>query len=252
MTAYPSEFSWLPTGTVLVGEYGSRAHGTGNENSDRDFHAIRVEPRAFVTGLSQFDSIRHSSAKEGHKSGPDDLDTTVYGLRKWATLAAAGNPNMYVLLHLPKYEVLNDVGRMLLNHRHLFASKAAAPKFLGYLDSQKKAMLGERGARVQRPELVAKHSFDTKFGYHMVKLGLQGLELIRTGQITIPFDGEQLTTLRGIRAGEYTLDDVVGMSDELTAQIRAAAETSNLPDQPDYTAINRLLNNMYETSWAQE
>lgn len=247
----PADFSWLPNGTCLVGEYGSRAHGTDNADSDRDFHAIRVEPRDYVTGISTFDSERHSTAAEGTKSTRDDIDTTVYGLRKWAALAAAGNPNMYTLLHLPVYELLDDIGRMLLNSRDLFISKDAAHKFIGYLRPQKAAMLGERGARVQRPALVEQHSFDTKFGYHAVKLGLQGRELLSEGRLTIPFEGDDLALLRGIRAGKFTLEEVCDMTDELAADIETiAAEGTDLPEHADYAAINRLLNDMYEAAWA--
>jgi predicted nucleotidyltransferase len=248
---FPSDFSWLPEGTALVGEYGSRAHGTDNPESDRDFHALLVEPREFVTGLSTFTNLRHSTAGAGQKSSRDDFDTTVYAIRKWARDAAAGNPNMFVLLHLPRYEYLNDVGQMLLDQRRLFVSKQAAAKFIGYLTSQKKALLGERGARVQRPDLVAKHLYDIKFAYHMVKVGLQGLELMRHGRLTIPFEGDDLTVLRGIRAGEYTLDDVIGMADNLVMQINAATEHSRIvPDRPNYDAINALLDDMYRAAWA--
>jgi len=249
----PADFSWLPTGTCLVGEYGSRAHGTANADSDRDFHAIRVEPREFITGLSHFDSQRHSTAASGAKSSRDDTDTTVYGLRKWAGLAAAGNPNMYVLLHLPRYELLDDKGQMLLDGRDLFVSKQAAPKFIGYLRSQKAALLGERGARVQRPDIVAKHKYDTKFAYHAVKLGLQGRQLLTDGQLTIPFTGADLALLRGIRAGNYTLEDVCDMTDNLAADIhRLATGNTTFPERPDMPAINRLLNRMYEAEWAAQ
>ncbi|WIE81138.1 nucleotidyltransferase domain-containing protein [Curtobacterium sp. MCSS17_016] len=249
-TPFPAGFDWLPEGTALLGEYGSRAHGTDNPESDRDFHAIRVEPPRFVTGLERFDNLRHNTAGNG-RSAADDLDTVVYGLRNWAAVAAAGNPNSYVLLHLPKYEYVSDVGQMLLDNRHLFVSKLAASKYIGYLDSQVQAMLGNRGARVQRPHLIERFGWDVKFGYHAVRVGLQGLELMRSGKITLPFEGEDLEALVGIREGRFTRDDVVKMANGLIVHIRAAAEHSRVvPDKPDYDKIHTLLHDMYQASWA--
>lgn len=251
MTApFPPGFDWLPDGTALLGEYGSRAHGTDNAESDRDFQAIRVEPPRFVTGLERFENLRHNTAGSG-RSAADDLDTVVYGLRQWAQVAATGNPNSYVLLHLPKYEYVNEVGQMLLDNRHLFVSKRAASKYIGYLDSQVQAMLGHRGARVQRPYLVERWGWDVKFGYHAVRVGLQGLELMRRGRLTLPFAGEDLEALVGIREGRFTRGEVVTMAEGLIVHIRAAAAASRVvPDEPDYGRIHALLHDMYEASWA--
>ena len=244
------DFTWLPTGTCLVGEYGSRAHGTANEDSDRDFHGIRVEPRQFITGLSSFDHVRHSTAVQGQPSGPDDIDTTVYGLRKWALLAADGNPNVHMLPNLPEHIVRTDIGQMLLDGYPLFVTRRVIPKFHGYLGSQRHALLGERGPRVHRPELVARHSFDTKFAYHMVKVGLQGVELVRDGHMTIPFTGETRQVLLDIRAGKYALDDVLDMAADIDDELTREGAKADIPDDPDWDAINRLLNNLYEASWA--
>ncbi len=251
MTApFPSDFSWLPEGTVLVGEYGSRAHGTDNAESDRDFHAIRVEPPRFVTGLERFENLRHNTAGKG-RSAADDLDTVVFGLRQWTQVAATGNPNSYVLLHLPKYEYVNDVGQMLLDNRHLFVSKRAASKYIGYLDSQMQAMLGKRGARVQRPHLIERFGWDVKFGYHAVRVGLQGLQLMRTGELTLPFEGRELDVLIDIREGRVSRHDVVSMAEGLIVHIRVAAwANKDIPDEPDYGKIHTLLHDMYEASWA--
>ncbi|MGW8431506.1 nucleotidyltransferase domain-containing protein [Curtobacterium citreum] len=250
LAPFPTGFDWLPDGTALLGEYGSRAHGTANAESDRDFHAIRVEPPRFVTGLERFENLRHNTAGNG-RSSADDLDTVVFGLRQWTQVAATGNPNSYVLLHLPEYEYVSEVGQMLLDNRDLFVSKRAASKYIGYLDSQMQAMLGNRGARVQRPHLVERFGWDVKFGYHAVRVGLQGLQLMQTGRLTLPFDGGELDMLLDIREGRVSRDDVVTICEHLIGNIRLAAwANTDIPDGPDYGRIHTLLHDMYEASWA--
>ena len=65
-------------------------------------------------------------------------------------------------------------------------SRLAASRYLGYLRGQKAAMTGEPGAHTNRPELVAVHGYDTKYAMHALRLGLQGIELLSTGRITLP------------------------------------------------------------------
>jgi hypothetical protein len=50
---------------------------------------------------------------------------------------------------------------------------------------------------------VAMHG-NTKFAYHMVRLGVQGVELLSTGRITLPMPQPWLTELRALRRGERT------------------------------------------------
>lgn len=241
--------TWPPAGTILLGEYGSRAHGTDTEDSDSDLAGVFAEPRRFVTGLDRFENTRRSTAGEHNKSSKDDVDIFIYGLRNFVALVSAGNPNVYPLLWLPKYLTLAPAGELLAANRDLFLSQHVPHRFLGYLTSQKLAMLGERGAKVHRPDLVAEHGFDVKFGYHTVRLGLQGLELMQTGALALPITGERLTLLRGIRAGKYTLDDVLVMADGLIADIERELETTDIPGYVDRDAVNTLLDDVYDLAW---
>lgn len=57
---------------------------------------------------------------------------------------------------------------------------------------------------VQRPELVERFGYDTKFAMHAVRLGLQGVEYVETGKITLPSPDAQL--LQAIRSGAFAID----------------------------------------------
>ena len=73
----------------------------------------------------------------------------IYSGRNWCRLALAGNPTVLLALFGPDEEVVfrNEVGVELVDNAHRFVSKLAAARFLGYLQSQKSAMLGEAPTR---------------------------------------------------------------------------------------------------------
>ena len=95
---------------------------------------------------------------------------------------------MLLVLFVPDEEVVfrNEAGAELARNAHRFVSRLAAGRFLGYLKAQKAAMTGQAGAHTNRPELVAVHGYDTKYAMHALRLGLQGIELLTTGRITLP------------------------------------------------------------------
>jgi hypothetical protein len=109
-----------------------------------------------------------------------------------------------LVLFVPDEEVVyrNEVGAELVDNAHPFVSRLDAERFLGYLNAQKAAMTGETGAHTNRPELVAVDGYDIKYAMHALRLGLQGVELLTTGRITLPVPEPHRTYLRSIRRGE--------------------------------------------------
>ena len=75
----------------------------------------------------------------------------------------------------------NEAGAELVANAHRFVSARAAARFLGYLRGQEARISGHSS----RPELVAAHGFDTKHAMRAMRLGLQGVELLATGRITL-------------------------------------------------------------------
>jgi hypothetical protein len=93
-----------------------------------------------------------------------------------------------LVLFVPDSEVVyrDQAGAELTANAHRFVSRLAACRYLGYLTAQKAAMTRQAGAHTNRPELVAVHGYDTKYAMHALRLGLQGIELLTTGRITLP------------------------------------------------------------------
>ena len=101
-----------------------------------------------------------------------------------------------------------------------------------------------------RPELIAAYGWDVKFGAHMVRLGLQGAELMETGRITLPVPEPDRTWLRELRAGQHTMAEALERAEECDRRIAGLMETSPLPEDPDYEAADAWLISAYRRAWA--
>lgn len=246
--------------TILRVQVGSGLHGTNVlEQDDRDEMGVCIEPPSCVIGLEKFEQYqdrRHADGSrigDGERSGPGDLDLVIYSLRKWSKLAADGNPTVLLLLFAPPQEwvVCNSAGMDLQQAKDLFLSKQCGERFLGYLHAQKERMLGLRSPHTNRPELIEVYGFDTKFAYHAVRLGLQGVELLSTGHITLPIPGDDRQWLRDLRVGKYTKEEALDRVDDLQDELRRLMLKVDLPDRPDYDKLNAFLTSTYQEWWSQ-
>lgn len=247
---------WIAeNGMILRVLVGSGVHGTAiGGQDDIDEMGVCIEPPGTVTGLRRFEHYTYRTQPEGVCSGPGDLDLVVYGLRKYARLAAQGNPTVLLPLFVGDEHIayVNDLGRELRAKAHLFVSKQAGDRFKGYLHSQRQGLMGLRsgGTRNQgRADIRAKYGFDVKFAMHMVRLGLQGVELLSTGRITLPIPEPGLTWCRELRRGEHSKEEALERAEHLEARIDALMLTSTLPEKPDYAAIDMWLESAHRRHW---
>lgn len=236
---------------LLSGEYGSRAYGTNTVESDRDVVRVFVEKPKYITGTYSQKVAQYSTAEEGQRSTRVDEDTAEYGLQKFAALCAQGNPSVLAVLFLGGYDYMSDLGEKLIHHRSLFVSKDSGKRFGGYMVSQRMAMTGERNKRTNRPELVHTYGYDTKFAYHVIRLGMLGNELMNTGKIKLPMRDEDVEILMKIRAGKYSKDEVLEMSKKLETELDQAIKESILPDHADRDAISKLMHEIYMEAWGE-
>ena len=235
---------------ILRGVVGSTAHGTAIVGQDdRDEMGVFIEPPDYVCGLKKVEQYIYRDQPEGVRSQPGDLDLTIYSLRKFCRLAAQGNPSVLVLLWLPAYTVKTELGARLLGLRKAFVSQEAGKRFLGYLVSQKRALKGERTKKVSRPELVEKYGFDTKFAMHALRLGLEGIEYLEFGRLTLPAPGQRLAKLRAVRGGEVSLSETLQMIED--AETRLREQVCTCERVADFEAINSFLCDAHFTRWGR-
>jgi hypothetical protein len=167
-------------------------------------------------------------------------------------LALKGHPTVFLLLFVPDELTLveADLGLRLRQLRPAILSKRAGRGYLGYLRGQKERLLGTRGQkRVNRPELVEAHGFDTKYAMHALRLGYQGLELLQTGRVTLPMPEPERSRVMSVRRGECSFDEVVKEIGEVEQRLEAALEETALPDSPDEDAVNAFLVDAYRQAW---
>ena len=242
--------------TILLGLVGSTVHGvTVDSADDRDEMGICIEPPAYVAGLKVFHQWVYRTRPEGARSGPGDIDRTVFSLRKWCRLALAGNPTVMLLLHVPDDQcaVLEEPGRVLRANRQWFASRRAGRAYLGYMERQRDRMTGERGQmRVNRPELIAAHGYDTKYAGHVLRLGYQGIEFLETGRLTLPMPSRERARVLDVRNGRVSFEDVLAEADALRRRLELLLDESPLPERPDLDGVNALLSEAYPAWWRRQ
>ncbi len=259
-------------GMILRTQVGSGVHGTGlSGQDDRDEMGICLEPPQFVTGLARvpngiagenpsvpFEQYERHTVwdKPGglaNRSSAGDLDVVIYSARKWARLALGGNPTVLLVLFTPDHDTMhrNATGAELVENAHRFVSRQAADRFLGYLRAQKGAMTGEVGAHTNRPELVAVHGYDTKYAMHALRLGLQGVELLTTGAISLPVPQPARDYLRAVRRGEVALHEVVGAVADAEAELERLRDASTLAAEPDRRWVDDWLHRSHEAYWSR-
>ena len=235
----------LPHGTILLVEVGSTAHGTGLPGGeDQDETAIVIESPGQVLGLDPRGpaTIMQRTQPEGVKSGPGDIDRTLHPLRRFLYLASTGNPSVLMSMWAPVLEATAE-GLELRGLGDLFVGRHVIPRYRGYMQSQALRLLGVGGARHgrrgggPREHLNEAVGYDTKYAMHCARLGFQGLELLRTGRLIFPIQGEPAEWLLAVRRGEVAFAEWWSRSLELDAELEALAEDDSIPAEPDRRAI---------------
>lgn len=243
------------TNLILESEVGSRIHGISIEGTDdRDLMGVCVEPPGYVIGLRHFEQWVSRDKPEGVRSEAGDTDRVVYSLRKYMSLALKGNPTILLLLFAPPASLTKStsMGRSLQDLAGSIISKQVASPFLGYMKAQHERLLGIRGQkRVHRPELEEKHGYDTKYASHIIRLGLQGVELLCRGFLTLPMTPADRAVIMSVRTGEMSLNDMLTLSGQLRVAIQDMERISSLRDEPDFDAVNTWLVNVYRRVWQE-
>jgi uncharacterized protein len=229
---------------------GSELHGAKVKNTDDlDIYGVYLEPPEIAMGLDRVEHCVWSTAGDERRNGPDDIDVCLYSLRKWAGLAAKGNPTALHFLFATNYAPDASYWEMVLANREVFLSRMAAEQFRGFADSQIRRLQGiGTGKKGQRHEYIGVHGYDVKAAMHVIRLLQEGVELMRSGTITLPRPEREL--LVTIRTGEYgSLERVLDFAKKLFSELEAAEKKSGLPEIVDRERISKLVSEVYLRFW---
>jgi predicted nucleotidyltransferase len=230
---------------------GSELHGAKvKDTDDLDIYGVYLEPPELVLGLDKLDFYVWSTAGNERRNGPDDIDVCLYSLRKWAGLAAKGNPTALHFLFSSNYSPKLEPWEAILKNREVFLSRQAAPQFRGFAESQVRRLQGiGTGKKGQRHELIGVHGYDIKAAMHVIRLLNEGIELMRSGTITLPRPEKEL--LITIRTGNYgSLERVLNLANTLFSELEDAEAKSGLPEKVDRARISAFVSETYLRFWS--
>jgi uncharacterized protein len=229
--------------TILLGYRGSIAHGTYEPNTEPGSIDDKDAMGICVPDLEHYFALRHFGSRGTVEIMDDPWDIVLYEARKAITLLAKANPNILSLLWLPDdlYIHIEPAGRLLIEARHLFATKASYKPLVGYAHGQLQKM--ESGAYQgymgeKRRRLVEQHGYDTKNAAHLIRILRMGIDFLRTGELQVQrHDADELLE---IKHGAWSLKQVKATAAFLFGVAEEAHGASPLPEQPDRDTINRL------------
>ena len=228
---------------------------------DRDEMAVYVEPPEYLLGLgapartaAACSASSIMSSGRSQRARARGRATSICRLQPAQVPQARlqGRPTILLLLFVPPEMVLVEtgLGTELRELRPALLSRRAGRGYLGYLSAQKERRLGVRGQkRVNRPELIAAHGFDTKYAMHAARLGYQGLELLETGHLTLPMPEPERSRVMAIRTGERSFDETITEIEEVEKRLGEAIERTALPAEPDRARVDRFLVDAYRRAW---
>ncbi len=230
---------------------GSALHGAKVEGyDDLDVYGCYVEPPQRILGILTMEHFCWSSGSQAEKNTAKDVDVTMYSLHRWAELMMKGNPAilhyLYAINQNERIGIWND---LILPHREALLSKKSAKQYLGFANSQRMRLTGERGMgrHGQRPDLIEKFGFDTKFAMHYLRLLFECRELLQDRHLTLPRPEKDL--LIAVRSGKYTQTEVFAMGEDLRAEADALLDNSRLPDVPDIHLLSQIVADAYQKQW---
>ena len=239
-----------PEGIIHMFIGGSELHGAKvGATDDLDIYGVFLDPPPVVLGLETRKHFVWSTATDDRRNGPEDVDLTLYSLRRWAQLAAKGNATALHFLFADATASSDGLWQMVQMQREFFLSKRSAEQFLGFAGNQLRRITGEkgRGAKGRRPEYEGAFGYDTKAAMHCLRLYLECIELMRFGTITLP--RPERDYLIAARSGEWTLEKFLREADRLNREAEVATQASSLPETVDLGAISRLIAKVYLTAW---
>jgi len=134
------------------------------------------------------------------------------------------------------HHVKNILGKYF-DKEHMAVGDIKIP--LGVLNKKALSIINKRFANMShRKELIRKHGYDTKFGSHLIRLILEGIELLQTGDLIFPLKEKDL--ILDIKNGKYKLNELLHIFYSLEHDIEISKEKSDLPKKPNFEYINNF------------
>jgi uncharacterized protein len=247
---------WLPQNVHYCVITGSVSYGVSSDTSDMDvvgfcippkediFPHLRGEIPGFGNQKQRFDVWQQHHILD--KRYNQEYDFTIYSIVKFFQLAMENNPNIVDILFTPQRCVLysSEVGQMVRDNRKLFLHKGSYHKFRGYAYSMlHKIGTKSNSSNPKRAKDIETYGIDTKFSYHLVRLALEGEQILLEHDLDLERNRE---VLKSIRRGEWSEEKLRNWFNEKENHLEELYNKSNLKHSADEEEIKGLLLNCLE------
>lgn len=200
---------------------GSRAFGLDDEKSDTDLRGIYLPPAHLH--WSMYGVPEQLENKENEEC--------YWELQKFLLLALKANPNVLECLNTPLIEFKNPIADELLAIKNVFLSKLVYQTYNGYVMSQFKKL---------EQDLRSTGGIRWKHAMHLIRLLLQGIEILKTGELNVKIEANRDKLLL-IKRGELLWESINDWRLMLHKDFENAFAETKLPERPDYEKANQFL-----------
>lgn len=200
---------------------GSKAFGLDDENSDTDRRGVYLPPANLHWNLYGVpEQLENKQTEECY-----------WELQKFLLLALKANPNILECLNTPLVEYTNEIAEELLSMKSAFFSKLVYQTYNGYVMSQFKKL---------DADIRSTGAIRWKHAMHLIRLLLQGIEILDSGELNVRVTTER-ENLLAIKRAELDWTEVNRWRVSLHKDFDRAFAETKLPERPDYEAANRFL-----------
>lgn len=198
----------LGNNVILLGLGGSHAYGMELSSSDLDVRGIALNKKEDILLGNDFEQVVETNT-----------DTTIYSFNKMLELLSKNNPNTIEIIGLKPehYLYLSDIGKELLDNKHMFLSKLCINSFGGYAQAQFRRMSNKAARLVGQEEnerfilkSIENAMYDLRERHYPYNDG--GIRLYIDKAVTPGYDSEVFIDAN---LKHYPLRDYTGLWNEL-------------------------------------
>lgn len=235
--------SWLKSNVILLNVMGSEAYACNTDHSDKDIYGVCIPPKHYLYAdkkIIGYDQLEKFDQWQLHGFEQDRVkyDFSIYNIARYFHLLEDNNPNMLDSIFVSQRCVLfsSAIGQRIREHRRIFLSKKCYHKMKAYALSQLHKL--DRKPEGKRVAIVEKYGYDVKYASHAVRIVSQCEQILKEHDLDLEKEKE---TLKSIRRGDWTLDQVKQWFYDRDRQIEKIYYESTLKEKPDHDAVRELL-----------
>lgn len=214
---------------------GSQAHGLANPESDHDYRGVFYVPTCELLRVTK-GPTKHTSWNEGEN------DDTLWEIGHFLFLATKCNPTILETFTAPIAQCADSEKEWVTGLRDLFPyiwnPTAVAASHIGYGLNQRKKFLENKDNR------------RAKYAVAYLRVLYQACELLRVGDLVVNMtDTPIFGTLKKWRKGEFTIGEVVDLTEQWVERVRMWENKHRGNPNYDPEAVDRWLLEFRKAHW---